>query len=308
MDSHSPYKSACVLVTGASGFIGLHLCQRLLKLGARVVGIYLSQKPLVIGIEWIQLDVTELGAVKALIDNLQPTYIFHLASTVDGRRELKAVQATFENNLLSTINVLSATQQLGSCKKLVLTHSQEEPERGDSNGVPCSPYAAAKYAASAYARMFHALYNLPVVIARIFMVYGPGQRDLNKLVPYTILQALNQRSPQISSGQRKIDWIYVSDVVEGLLRLGCSTELDGQTIDLGSGQFYTVADVVTKILKQIAPDLKPSIGALPERKLEQQRLAKVSETAQKLNWQSQVSLDEGLNQTIAWYQTQQYKS
>ena len=305
MRSHFSYQSNCVLVTGASGFIGQHLCQKLLELEARVVGIYLNHAPATEGIEWLKLDLTEPLAVQQLVHNLQPDYIFHLASAVDGRRELEVLQKTIENNFLTTINILSAAQQLGTCKKIVLTNSQEEPERGDPNAIPCSPYAAAKHAASAYARMFHALYNLPVVIARVFMVYGPGQRDLNKLVPYTILQALRQQSPQISSGQRKVDWIYVGDVVEGLLHLGCANNLDGETIDLGSGQFHTVAEVATKILMQIAPGLEPSIGALPERKLEQQRLAKVSDTANKLNWQTQVSLEQGLSETIAWYRLQQ---
>lgn len=303
MNSNSTYKEASVLVTGASGFIGTHLCRHLSELGAEVTGTYLSHKPNGPHANWVSLDLTNLEATSELINNLQPTHIFHLASHVQGRREIDAVLPTFENNLTSTINILTATQQAGSCQRLVMTNSQEEPDQEQSQAIPSSPYAASKFAASAYARMFHTLYSLPVVIARVFMVYGPEQRDLHKLIPYTTLKALNGQTPELSSGQRNIDWIYVSDLVNGLLELGCQPGLEGETIDLGSGQFHTVKTVVEKILKQIDPNIQGNFGAVIDRPMEQERLADVQETERKLNWRTQVPLDDGLTKTIDWYRT-----
>ena len=302
---NSTYKETSVLVTGASGFIGTHLCRHLSQQGAKVTGTYLNHKPKGEHGEWARLDLTDQEAVSNLIHHLQPDFIFHLAGHVQGRREIDSIFPTLENNLISTINLLIAAQQAGCCKRLVISNSQEEPDQSNAKAIPSSPYAASKFAASAYARMFHSLYSFPVVIARVYMVYGPEQRDQNKLIPYTILKALNGQAPELSSGQRNIDWIYVSDVVNGLLQMGCNAGLEGETIDLGSGQFHTVKEVIEKTLQQIDPAIKGHFGAIPDRAMEQERLADIEETNRKLNWQAQVTLEEGLAKTIAWYRTNQ---
>jgi len=303
MNANSTYKATSVLVTGASGFIGTHLCRHLNQQGAEITGTYLNHKPEGEHAKWICLDLTNQEAVSHLIHTIQPTHIFHLASHVQGQREIDTVLPTFENNLISTINILTAAQQAGCCKRLVMTNSQEEPDQSNAIAIPSSPYAASKFAASAYARMFHALYSLPIVIARVFMVYGPEQKDHRKLVPYTILKALNGQTPELSSGQRNIDWVYVSDVVNGLSQLGCKTGLEGETIDLGSGQFHTVKEVVEKTLKQIDPTIKGNFGAVADRAMEQERLADAQKTNHKLNWRAQVTLEDGLTKTIEWYRT-----
>jgi nucleoside-diphosphate-sugar epimerase len=301
MDPNAVYKGASVLVTGASGFVGGYLCRRLSELGARVTGVYLNNRPSGDHAEWMRLDLTDLQAVRDAMGTVQPDFIFHLASYVVGRRELDAVLPTFENNLASAIYVMTAAQEAGCCRRLVLTNSLEEPERGDPNAVPSSPYAASKFAASAYARMFHALYDLPTVIARVFMVYGPDQKDRRKLVPYTILKALDGEAPELSSGLRKVDWIYVDDVVDGLLQLGGKPGLEGETIELGSGVFHTVREVVEEILRQVDPALQGRFGAAGDRAMEQERLAKVDEARAKAAWQPKVPLEEGLARTIDWY-------
>lgn len=83
--------------------------------------------------------------------------------------------------------------------------------------------------------MFHALYKVPVTLARLFMVYGPGQKDLKKLVPYVILARLQGEDVKLSSGTRPVDWVYVDDVVEGLVRMSRQAGVAGQRIDLGTG-------------------------------------------------------------------------
>ena len=301
MDSKLAYSAASVLVTGASGFIGGHLCRQLSQFGARVTGAYLNNAPDGDHATWLRLDLTDRQAVADAIEAVQPDYVFHLASYVAGRRDLDAVLPTFDNNLNSTLSVMMALQRSQCCNRLVITNSQEEPEHGGVHAVPSSPYAASKFAASAYARMFHALYGLPVVIARVFMVYGPDQKDWRKLVPYTILEALNGQAPELSSGLRKVDWIYVSDVVEGLLRLGCKAGLEGQTIELGSGRYHSIKQVVEEILRQIDPAIEGRFGEIPERALERECLADVAQTSDRLDWRTVVELHEGLARTIAWY-------
>jgi nucleoside-diphosphate-sugar epimerase len=186
----------------------------------------------------------------------------------------------------------------------LLTGSLEEPEPGPGDPIPSSPYAAAKFAASAYGRMFHALYHTPVTILRLFMVYGPGQQDLRKLVPYVTLSLLKGQTPELSSGVRKVDWIYVDDVVAGYLAAATATGVEGSTIDLGSGRLDTVRTVVEELVGLINPRVQPLFGSIPERALEQTRTADVERSFRRIGWRTQVNLHDGLARTVDWYREQ----
>ena len=92
----------------------------------------------------------------------------------------------------------------------------------------------AKWGQLAYARYFSALHELPMVHLRVSMVYGPGQLDLRKLVPYVTVSLLRGETPQLASGMREVDWVYVEDVVEAFLRAAVAPGADGQSLDIGS--------------------------------------------------------------------------
>ena len=288
-----------ILVTGASGFIGSHLCRRLSNLENEVVGISRKdQQENDTCSYWLKTDLKDSKAVERGIKSVNPDIIFHLASHVVGARDLERVIPTFEDNLASTVNILTYATQLG-CGKIVLIGSMEEPEPSEQVVVPSSPYAAAKFAASAYGRMFHALYDAPVTIARLFMVYGPGQRDLKKLIPYVILSLLKNEVPQLSSGHRLVDWIYVDDVVDGLLATASTPNIEGKTINLGSGQATSIQDIVRRIFSLMATKVEPSFGGMTDRPMEQIRLATIADA--KIKWTPKTSLEAGLQQTVAWY-------
>ena len=124
------------------------------------------------------------------------------------------------------MNLLVAATRAG-CRRVVLAGSMEEPDLA-AGEAPGSPYAAAKAAQSLYARFFRALYGAPVVTARIFMVYGPGQRDLSKVVPYAILRGLEGQPAELASGARPVDWIHVDDVARGLVALAEAPGIEGR--------------------------------------------------------------------------------
>jgi nucleoside-diphosphate-sugar epimerase len=290
-----------ILVTGATGFIGSHLCRQLLKYDSTVHGI--SRNPPLQDrddIHWWRGDLVDFEFLQKVMAKTKPDISFHLASHVAGSRSLKLVLPTFHSNLSSTVNLLTAATQV-DCNRIILAGSMEEPEFASDSPIPCSPYAAAKWASSGYARMFNALYNRSVNIARIFMVYGPGQNDLKKLIPYVILSLLRGEPPNLSNGQRLIDWIYVDDVVHGLVAMACTSNLQAGVIDLGSGELISIQKLVNKLVEKIDPDIIPKFGSLPERPLEQIRVARVSESADKIYWKPRVSLDQGLNRTVSWY-------
>jgi len=289
------------LVTGASGFIGHALCARLLEQGAEVHGTsrrrvdFESDK-------WIHasVDLTIAEDVDELVSLAKPDYIVHLASCVTGKREIDWIRETFAGNLQSAVNVLVAAQKVG-VEKTVLAGSLEEPGASDSASVAASPYAASKWCASAYARTMHALYGTRSAVARIFMVYGPGQQDLTKLVPYVCLSAARSEAPELMSGGRQVDWIYIDDVVDGLIRLAQAGPDDGAHVDIGSGELVTTGDVAKSICSRAGTGVAPVLGAVPDRAMEQVRKADTDATSAILGWRPAVGLDAGLERTYDWY-------
>jgi UDP-glucose 4-epimerase len=290
-----------VLVTGASGFIGSHLCERLQACGAKVHAI--SRKPPSggpTGVSWRQGDVANIDTVRDLLREIKADVIYHLASHVMGAPGLEHVLPTFHGNLQTSVNVLTAAAEIG-CHRLVLTGSLAEPELAKGETFPSAPYAAAKWASSAYGRMFHALYNVPVVLARVFMVFGPGQKDLSKLIPYATLAFLQGKSPKISSGERLVDWIYVRDVIEGYLKLAEADKIEGSTIELGSGKLISIREIIGQLADVVGSQADATFGALPDRPMEPVRVANIVQTYERIGWKPTTLLTAGLQSTVEWY-------
>jgi nucleoside-diphosphate-sugar epimerase len=143
------------------------------------------------------------------------------------------------------------------------------------------------------------LYAAPVVTARLFMVYGPGQRDERKLVPYVVRSLLAGESPRVSSGVRPVDWVYVADVVEALLCCATAPGLEGRTIDVGTGRLTTVRDVALRLSRLIGGG-EPIFGVVEDRPFEQVRAADPAALTALLG-RPPTALDAGLRDTVAWY-------
>lgn len=296
-----------VLLTGGSGFIGRHLLGRLEACGAEIHAT--TRSAALAGlpglpdlVHWHTLDLADAAAVDALVAAVRPEVVFHLASHVAGSRDLSLVLPTLHANLVSTVYLMAALCHQGGCRRFVQAGSLEEPEKADA--TPTSPYAAAKAGAAGYARMFHHLYGLPVVIARLFMVYGPGHQDEKKLVPYVIKSLLRGDTPTFSSGVRPVDWVYVEDVAEGLLRLATTEGVVGRRVDLGRGELHKVREVVEELFRQLAPEKTPSFGGLDDRPSEQIRQADSQATHDLLGWSPTTGLEEGLRRTITAFKSE----
>jgi len=300
MSNDTFFKQRTVLVTGASGFIGSRLCERLGDLGAVVHGVSRRQRNNGAVSRWWQAELDDEIATRQLVETIAPDIIFHLASFVSGKREIEYVLPAMRSNLLSTVNLLISTTEYG-CPKLVLTGSLEEMEGDAATATPSSHYAAAKGAASTYARMFYTLYGTPVVTARLFMVCGPNQKDRTKLVPYVTLSLLRGQLPQLMSGTREVDWIYVDDVIDAFLSLASKEGIDGETVDVGSGELNSVRRVVDHLADIVEPDMRPDFGSLEDRPCERVRVADIGHAYGLIGWQPKTPLVKGLKQTVDWY-------
>jgi UDP-glucose 4-epimerase len=289
------------LVTGATGFIGTMLLDRLREANAEVHAVSRTRES---GdrdaVQWWRADLAEPEAVERLMRSIQPDSVFHLASHVSGAPTPELVMPTLRSNLLSTINVLEAARMAG-CRRVVVAGTMVEPDIGASPPVPGSPYAAAKWASSGYARMFHALWDVPAVVLRIFMVYGPRQPDLRKIVPHVIVSLLNGEPPRISSGALNVDWIYTDDVLDALLLAAATPGIEGATVDVGSGELVSIRGLVERLARLIDADVELEFGGMPDRPLEWPRTADLEHAAAVLGWRPKVPLDEGLRRSVAWY-------
>jgi len=291
-----------ILVTGASGFLGSHLCSGLLAAGAEVHAVSRAARTSAHEqLRWWQADVEDLDTTRRLVADVKPARVFHLSGLINGAPDLALVVPTFHSLVTSTINLLTAVAETG-CRRFVLVGSLEEPTENAGAACPTSPYGAAKWAASAYGRMFNQLFEVPVVIARTHMTYGPGQPTW-KLIPYTILSLLKNEPPRLSSGRRPLDWVYVDDVVQGLLLAGRAPGLEAG-VELGSGTLTPIRDIVTRLVGLVAPSVQPIFDALPDRPRETERAADLTVTRARLGWSPATSLDEGLARTVSWYRRQ----
>ena len=286
-----------VLVAGAGGFLGRHLVRRLVHAGANVFA--LSRKVPAIsedGVRWLQADLAELGLAKSVLGQARPEIVFQLCGHPNGGRDITLVLPTLKSDLLTTVNLLLAAAE-NPLKRFVTTASLEEPEHDEA---PTCPYAVAKMANGSYTRLFQLLYGVPAVILRPFMTYGPGQPP-TKVISYLIKALIQGDSPQLSSGDRLVDWIYVDDVIDGFLAATTADGAEGHTIDLGTGHLVSIRDVADKLTRLTRSVGRPVLGALEDRPFERIRRADTSVAHLRLGWQAKVSLDDGLKLTVDWW-------
>jgi UDP-glucose 4-epimerase len=264
-----------VLVTGASGLIGGQILS-LVENEADIVAVSRVPHVNARGVRWIVGDLTARGAVAEIVGSVRPEIILHLAGAVRGDRSLAAIAPTLSANLVATVELLQTASEMGS-QRIVLSGSLlEEPATGGPEAVPPSPYGASRWAASSYARMFHALFDSPVVILRPSFAYGPGQ-ETTKLIPYVITTLLAGGSPKLASGKRRLDCVYAEDVARAYLAAASAPNIEGRT----SG--------------------RPLFGAVSDRPLEQEVEVDIERTARLLGWRASTHLKEGLARTVDWY-------
>lgn len=295
-------KGETVLVTGARGFIGAHLCRRLAESGAIVYGTSRSARvDEMPHVRWISSGLDDAPRLASVLRPVRPDVIFHLASPIAADPSLSMVLPTFQGSLAATVNLLTAAAEVG-CRRIVLSGSDEEPD--NDAFVVANPYGAAKSACRIYAQMFFKLYATPVTLARIFPTYGPGQKDVRKLIPYVILASLRGETPKLRGGARKMDTIYVDDLVDGLLLMASVPGVEGKTIDFGFGTTVTVRRIVERIVEIVGSRVTPKFGALPDRPFETETKADLARTFAEIGWAPKVSLEDGLKSTVEWYRAE----
>ncbi|NBE91729.1 NAD(P)-dependent oxidoreductase [Nonomuraea sp. KC401] len=302
----SAWQGTRTLVTGATGFIGSHLVRRLAGLGARVHAVSRRPQEATGHVEcWHAADLCDAAATAALVEAVQPEVILHLASEVTGVREPGIVAPTLAGNLGAAVNLLTAVTG-GPVRSVVLAGSVEEPREGQAPG---SPYAAAKAAATGYARMFHALWRVPVSVLRVAMVYGPGEPNAARLVPYVTTSLLKGQAPRLTSGARLVTWVYVEDVVDAFVLAGAGGDAAGHILDIGTPEPVSIRDTAELLAAIVDGTVdgtvdgraRPEYGAVAARPLDRTQRSDIGPAERVLGWRPATTLEAGLRQTVAWY-------
>ena len=298
-----------LLVTGAGGFLGGAVCRAALAAGAETHALHrrfvdADGSGARNGIRYVSADLTDVKAVGDVLRTVRPDVIIHCAGYANAGRGLAHVDPALQDNLVATAGLLSAVAEVGGIR-VVLSGSVETPGGSATADtvVPNSPYAASKFAEACYARMFHEVYGVNVSIARLAVVYGPGEARPGKLIPFIAGHLARGEPAELTSGRRRIDWIYIDDAAAGLLACAARDDLGGRTIEIGTGNLTPVAEVARQIAALLGrPDLL-RFGALPDRPNELEIAVDAGATERLIGWRSSVSLEAGLAHTVNWFRS-----
>jgi len=312
------YAGRSVLITGAGGFIGRHLASALTSLGANVQVTVRDRESYLQDRQQngqngpqniTQLDVSDLSAVRAVINSRPFDLVFHLAAKAAGDRSKDQMVEQSKVTLGGTVNL--ATALLDSPGTL-LVHIGSSEEYGsgtvpfdESQALsPVSPYSAAKAAASQFLSMARVSFGLDVIIARPSVVFGPGQKT-GMVIPY-LFDCYSKKVPaQISPGEQTRDFVYIDDCIEGLLKLGARADLAGECFNLGSGLEVKLKEVAAEIARLSQYDGELGLGSRPYRSSEvMQHKESVEKALKSFGWQARVPLKDGLAMTYDWWQSQ----
>jgi nucleoside-diphosphate-sugar epimerase len=233
--------------------------------------------------------------VRAVLTKSNPDMIFHLASTVTAQEKLDLVQPTLQNIVVASVNLMTAAAEVG-CKKMVICGTAEQP--ADLNESPASPYAAAKEAVSTYAKLFRHKFAMDIREVKPFFTFGPGQ-NASKLVPHIVTSFMGRSAPMLSDADRSFDLIYVNDVVRGMIAVSLAPQPTRECIDLGTGIATTMKDLTNRIAEFTGTDVNAIFNNPDKRSSTAGRTANMSTAVQ--GWKPMWSLDDGLQETIAWY-------
>ena len=307
-----------VLVTGAGGFIASHLVEELVAQGAKVRAfvrynsrddpglLSLLSSETLAQIEIIQGDLRDLPAVQSAVGGV--SHILHLGALIAIPYSYVHPAEVVETNVIGTLNVLLAAREAGVER---VVHTSTSEVYGTARRVPIdeshplqgqSPYSASKIGADKLAESFYCAFDLPVVTVRPFNTYGPRQ-SARAVIPTIITQALTQRTIRLGNLDARRDLTYVSDTVEGFIKVAEVPGIEGATFNLGTGIEIRVGDLAQEVITLIGKPVKIVVDPkrLRPEKSEVGRLLSDNRLArERLGWQPQVSLEEGLRKTIEW--------
>jgi len=313
-------KNKKVLVTGADGFIGSHLVEKLINEGCNVKAFafynsfnswgWIDTLPDVIknSIEIFTGDIRDPNGVRLALKNVD--IVFHLAALIAIPYSYHSPDSYVDTNIKGTLNILQAARDYNVEKVLITSTSEvygtaqfvpiteQHPKQGQS------PYSATKIGADFLADSFYRSFNLPVVVVRPFNTYGPRQ-SARAVIPTIITQLLNGKN-QINLGDLipTRDLVFVKDTVSGFIEIAKANNMIGEEVNICTGTEISIGELAQKIINQINPKVKiiaEEKRVRPEKSEVFRLLGANEKIMNNTDWKLKYTLDQGLAETISWF-------
>ena len=314
--------AASILVTGAAGFIGSHLCEALLERGDRVVGLdnfndfydpaikraNLAGPLARPGFALVEGDIRDAAAVARVFREHAPTSVVHLAAMAGVRPSLQDPALYHDVNCTGTAVVLQAARAagvgrfvFGSSSSVYGGNPKVPFHEDDDVSRPVSPYAATKRANELTCHTFHHLYGMDIACLRFFTVYGPRQRPEMAIHKFVRLTEAGQPLPLFGDGRSERDYTYVDDILDGVLKAHDQSR-GFRIYNLGESRTISLRDLVAAIGR--ATGKEPRVDWQPPQPGDVPRTyADVGRAKAELGYAPKVDLDEGLRRFVAWYRS-----
>ena len=306
-----------VLVTGGGGFIGSHLVEKLVTLGATTRALvqynsrgswgWLDQSPLAKQVEVVAGDICDADSVSGATQGVE--IVFHLAALIAIPYSYTAPESYVRTNVLGTLNALQAARRLGITRFL---HTSTSEVYGTAREVPIkethplqgqSPYSASKIGADKIAESFHCSFGLPLVTVRPFNTFGPRQ-SARAVIPTIISQLLDGAGVvKLGSLHPTRDLNFVANTVEGYIAAATHDAAIGETFNLGSNREITIGDLAQLLIQSVGTDARietDSQRIRPAASEVERLLADNAKAKSLLGWEPRVTLEDGLLRTIEW--------
>lgn len=311
-------KNKSVLITGAGGFIGSHLTEKLAEEGNDVKAFVrynsrndwgmLEQLPeeLLDSIEIINGDLRDPGAINSAVKDVE--IIFHLGSLIAIPYSYVNPREVIETNIFGTLNVMNAAKD-NEIEKIVHTSTSEV--YGSAKYVPIdenhplqgqSPYSASKIGADKIAESYFKSFELPVATIRPFNTFGPRQ-SARAVIPTIISQALNNNKVHLGSLEPTRDYTYVLDTVRAFIKVAESSRAVGEVINIGSNFEVSIGKLANEIFSLLNKDIEVinDFNRVRPKESEVDRLwCNNTKAWDILGWKPEISLNDGLKSVIEW--------
>ena len=308
MMTHSPR----IMITGASGFIGKHLVRKLLTNNYTIICLDLAFDDEFIfefgeKVEIMEGDLLDVSLIKNLVKKYLPVYVYHLAGSKSRTNTITEFKSSHEINYLGTLNLFEQLININNLKLVTILGTIEEyghaesPFKEDSQELPNSAYGLSKLSTTKLAMIFSRQFNLPVMVLRPSIAYGPSQGE-EMFIPALIKNLIKKQPFKMTKGNQLRDFIYIDDLTNAMINgMSCSAS-KGHIFNIASGTSITIKDISLQIAQMINNAEYLLLGELPYRKFEiMDYTVDIIKASTLLDWYPKTNLRDGLEKTIAFY-------
>ena len=302
---NSSLVKSSILIIGGTGFIGSHLSLKLLELGAKVTSLSLKKKRTQVNnqIKYVFLDLNNKKKLENYFKRNSFDYIFNLGGYVNHEKFSEGGSKVIDDHFFNIINQFKNINKKKLKRYVFIGSADEYPILQSPKKLnelilcaPRSPYSFAKHSSIHFLQMLYRSEGWPISIARIFLTYGPGQKE-NRIIPYLINQGHKKGYVNVSSGNQIRDFCYIEDIIDGLIKLAENKNSIGLIINLASGEPIKLKKVMKMISKKLK--FKVNYGKYLKKNTESSfQYADISIAKKVLRWKPKVTLEEGIQLTI----------